>query len=374
MRRLILSFLLVCATGFIALAQTNFRSISFDEALKVAESEGKMVFIDFYTDWCGPCKKMAREVFPQKKVGDYFNSNFVNLKLNAEKEGKELATRFHVKAYPTFLILDTTGKILSELRGAMDADIFISKIENSLNSELSPERMAERYQAGERTPQLVNNYALYLMEQRKEGEGFKIVDEYFNSLSVEERLGAENLFLFTRYTQDINDPKAVFMTEHRNDFKASAREAVMERIAQLYNSKLTTYYSGYMRAEGKYVEEEYQALKKQLNELGLTEKYNYIPMFHLIEGRMSANNDMEFLNLCDKEFNNLSESAQNLLIMNLSRLTSSKEEDALRAISKFVRSKLHTLSPITITMAGRMLESIESGIKPRAKQNEKEEM
>ena len=80
--------LFVCAMGLAAHAQTNFRSISFDEALKVAKQENKLVFIDFYTDWCGPCKKMAKEVFPQKMVGDFMNAKFVNLKLNAEKEGK----------------------------------------------------------------------------------------------------------------------------------------------------------------------------------------------------------------------------------------------------------------------------------------------
>lgn len=58
------------------LAQTNFRSITFDEALAAAKAENKMVFIDFYTDWCGPCKAMARDVFPQKAVGDYMNEKW----------------------------------------------------------------------------------------------------------------------------------------------------------------------------------------------------------------------------------------------------------------------------------------------------------
>lgn len=52
------------------------------------------MFVDFYTDWCGPCKVMARDVFPQKQVGDFFNAKFVCLKLNAEKEGRELAKLF----------------------------------------------------------------------------------------------------------------------------------------------------------------------------------------------------------------------------------------------------------------------------------------
>lgn len=68
-----------------AFAQTNFRNITVDEAIELSKKENKLIFIDFYTDWCGPCKMMAKNVFPQKHVGDYFNANFICLKLNAEK-------------------------------------------------------------------------------------------------------------------------------------------------------------------------------------------------------------------------------------------------------------------------------------------------
>ena len=98
------------------LAQTNFRPLTLDQAVEQAKKENKLVFVDFYTDWCGPCRVMANTVFPQKKVGDYFNARFVCIKLNAEKEGKEDAATYQVKAYPTFLVLDTDKKVKLDIK------------------------------------------------------------------------------------------------------------------------------------------------------------------------------------------------------------------------------------------------------------------
>ena len=86
----IISILLLAVIALSAKAQTQFRDLSFEEALATAAKEKKQVFIDFYTDWCGPCKNMAKNVFPQVSVGNYMNKNFVCVKYNAEKEGKEI--------------------------------------------------------------------------------------------------------------------------------------------------------------------------------------------------------------------------------------------------------------------------------------------
>ena len=352
----------VCAMGLTALAQTNFRSISFDEALKAAKQENKLVFIDFYTDWCGPCKKMANEVFPQKMVGKFMNENFVNLKFNAEKEGKELAVRYKVSAYPTFVILDTEGKVLGELKGAMDGPTFIQKVSGKLNPEMTPERIAERYKSGERNPELINAYALSLMEKNKEDEGFKVVNDYFESLSDAERLNPANAFLFTRYTVALNDPKVDFMVAHRNEFSEGVKGAVVERIGRLYHSEFTTYFSGHKWAEKLYNEEEYKALKKALYDLGLVEKNQYEPMFRLVEARVKVD-DAQFLKLCKAEYKKLNESAKGLLIMNITRLIPSKDPEILKGMSEFVRSQLPTSNPNVIMLSGRLLQSIEEGLK-----------
>ena len=352
----------VCAMGLTALAQTNFRSISFDEALKAAKQENKLVFVDFYTDWCGPCKKMANEVFPQKMVGDFMNEKFVNLKFNAEKEGKELAARYKVSAYPTFVILDTEGKVVGELKGSMDGQTFIQKLDGKLNPEMTPERIAERYKGGERTPELVNTYALGLMEKNKEDEGFKVINDYFNSLTEAERMDPANAFLFTRYTVALNDPKVDFMVAHRNEFDESVKDAIMERIGRLYHSEFTTYFSGHKWAQKLFNEEEYEALKKKLYELDLVEKNQYEPMFRLVEARVKVD-DKAFLKLCKAEYKKLNESGKGLLIMNITRLIPSKDPEILKSMSEFVRSQLPTSNPNVIMLSGRLLQSIEEGAK-----------
>ena len=117
LKRFILSSALVLGFTLTGAAQTEFRHISFDEALTAAKAEGKKVFIDFYTSWCGPCKRLAANVFPTKEVGDYMNSTYVCLKLDAEKEGADLAKEFGVSAYPTLIVTVTDARVVCRILG-----------------------------------------------------------------------------------------------------------------------------------------------------------------------------------------------------------------------------------------------------------------
>ena len=91
----------------------DFKELTMQEALTLAEKEKKMVFVDFYTTWCGPCKMMSSKVFTREQVGAYFNREFVNLKVDAEKgEGVELAKKYSSDEAPAF-INGVLGKIAS---------------------------------------------------------------------------------------------------------------------------------------------------------------------------------------------------------------------------------------------------------------------
>ncbi len=79
--------LIVCLfVSAITFAQggVDFQHLTFDEALAKAKAEKKLVFVDCYTTWCGPCKHMTNEVFPQEKAGEYFNPRFVCVNFDME--------------------------------------------------------------------------------------------------------------------------------------------------------------------------------------------------------------------------------------------------------------------------------------------------
>lgn len=109
-------------------AGITFKKKPFEEAKKEAKKSGKLIFIDAYTDWCGPCKRMAATSFKDPKVGEMFNKNFINLKIEMEKDkdGPELARKYRVVAYPTLLIIDGNGKLVKQSVGMKSSDQLIA--------------------------------------------------------------------------------------------------------------------------------------------------------------------------------------------------------------------------------------------------------
>lgn len=104
----------------------QFAHIDFKEAKALAKKENKLIFIDAYTTWCGPCKLMSKTVFKEKAVGDYYNEHFVNLKVDMETaEGLFLGKRYNVTGYPTFLYLKPDGTLIKKTMGATKSPTFI---------------------------------------------------------------------------------------------------------------------------------------------------------------------------------------------------------------------------------------------------------
>lgn len=126
---MVMVWMVAGATGVKAQNETGIQFFhgSFAEAQAKAKKESKLIFMDAYTSWCAPCRYMAANVFTDQSVGEYYNSHFVNLKVDMEKgEGPELARRYSVMAYPTLLFLDGNGEVKSRTMGGKPAADFIA--------------------------------------------------------------------------------------------------------------------------------------------------------------------------------------------------------------------------------------------------------
>ncbi|WP_229212825.1 thioredoxin family protein [Dyadobacter soli] len=96
----------------------QFTEGSWSSILKKAKKENKIIFLDAYTTWCGPCKLLQKNVFTREDVGTVFNGNFINVKMDMESgEGPALLKRYPIEGYPTLFFINGKGKVVKQLLG-----------------------------------------------------------------------------------------------------------------------------------------------------------------------------------------------------------------------------------------------------------------
>ncbi len=163
---------------------------SWKDALKKAKEQDKLLFVDAYAKWCGPCKAMSKNVFPLPEVGEFFNKNFINLKLDMEEsDGVSFGHKYPVSAYPTLYFIDGEGKVVKVTKGGKQADGLISFGNEALKSFDRSGKYEEKYNQGDRSYDLMMNYVKALNAAGK--PSLKISNEYLASqpeISEKERL------------------------------------------------------------------------------------------------------------------------------------------------------------------------------------------
>lgn len=273
-----------------ALAQENkgikFTEASVSELLKMAEKENKLVFIDCYTSWCGPCKKMARDLFPQPQVGEFMNANFINAKIDMEKgEGPELGKKYNVQGYPTLLILNSKGEELHRLVGGQKADEFIDKIKEGMG-ENSLGKMKQAYDNGNRKPEFLLQYLNKLVDAYNP-DYKKVLNEYWNCLDDKQRQSMEGWNLIKRFGGDPNSPLFQYLLNNRAAFIAlTDTKTVNGKIKMTYNvildNTLTEVVYNRMKFDQKFFDdykaiiqkESYEGKEVELGLIELSYAYN----------------------------------------------------------------------------------------------------
>jgi thiol-disulfide isomerase/thioredoxin len=227
--RIITLFFFFCLLATQVLGQgIDFFHGSFDEALEKAKEEGKVIFVDAYTTWCGPCKRMAKKTFPDPVVGEFFNENFVNMKIDMEKgEGKMFKAKYPVQAFPTLYFIGADGEVVHRQKGAQDAVNFL-KIGKHVFSKVDFSRdYAKAYEDGDRDPQLIFDYVQALNKSNKSSS--KVANEYIRS--QDDLTTNFNLNFILEATTEADSRIFDLLVEHKSAIVAlNSKEVVNDKI------------------------------------------------------------------------------------------------------------------------------------------------
>jgi len=138
----------------------EFSHEDWKTTLAKAQKEDKLIFVDCYTTWCGPCKWMSANVFNQEAVGDYYNEHFINVKLDMEKgEGLEFAKKYGIRAYPTLMFINGEGNMVHKAIGSRKADQFATLGQAANDPAQQVGALMARYEKGDRDAAFLKSYA-----------------------------------------------------------------------------------------------------------------------------------------------------------------------------------------------------------------------
>lgn len=229
MRLIIIAFFFLCSLGVSAQGIAFFEG-TWEEALQEAERQDKIIFVDAYAVWCGPCKMMSKNVFTDRSVGDFYNKNFINLKLDMERgEGLEFRKKYPVSAFPTLFYIDYTGEVVQKIRGALQVPDFIKAGRAAIGKIDRSGVFAEAYEKGDRSPELVYSYVKALNQAGK--PSIKITNDYLRS--QDKLTTEENLKLIFEGTVEADSRIFGLLIEHQKAVEdIFSKQLVEERILQ----------------------------------------------------------------------------------------------------------------------------------------------
>lgn len=195
-----------------------FEHGTFKEIKEKALKENKLIFIDAYTTWCGPCKQMAKSVFTNDAVADYYNTNLVNAKIDMEKgEGLEIAKLYEVKCYPNLLFIDGNGNLVHRVAGSMSPKEFIALAEDAKNPEKRFSYYSKNYASNKTNSEFLVKYI-----EAREGtclESDEIVKDYFSLQKESDLSNKANWEMMQTHTNSADAKEFAYLISNKEKFE-----------------------------------------------------------------------------------------------------------------------------------------------------------
>ncbi len=224
-----------------------WEDLTMQEALNLAKRNRSLVFVDCYTAWCGPCQNMTKNIFPQKEVGNFFNNHFINIKIDMEKgDGPEIAKKYGIRAYPTFLILRPDGSVQHKTVGGGDAKSIIERATQGLNEETSTGGMDKKYEEGNRDKDFLVSYLNKLIRNYEKEKPVQVAGALVNTLTDAEKISPDYWFIYENNDlSGLGSDNFNYLIKHEKEFNKTIGEKKVEnRIMNAYSVELRPILTG----------------------------------------------------------------------------------------------------------------------------------
>lgn len=182
-----------------------------------AKAENKHIFVDCFTTWCGPCKFMSANIFPQEKVGSFMNEKYLNVKVQMDQtakdndevkqwyaDAKQIEKEYSIRAYPTFLIFAPDGHIVDRQVGGADADGFIERCTASLDPAQQYYTQLDKYKNGQKDTAFLRQLALLALNKYDKENASAVSKEYLSKQT--DLYTPVNIQFVDKFTQSSKDP------------------------------------------------------------------------------------------------------------------------------------------------------------------------
>lgn len=245
----------------------NFDTSSFAEIKTKAKAEGKLIFMDVATSWCGPCNWLSQYIFTNDTVAEYFNSKFINVKFDAEKgEGIEIAREYNVRCYPNLLFIDVDGNIVHRVGGALDVKELIQFAEDAQNPEINFRYYANNFEEKKSDTEFITKYIEVLKQSCLPFDS--ILEEYFKTQKNEQLAGRTNWSMINEYSSKYDSYEFLYLLNNMELFyDLYTPDTVNKKIKNVLVRKCL-----YVNNSRDTVNEGYYSFRKKISEINFPVK------------------------------------------------------------------------------------------------------
>jgi len=202
---------------------------SWQQVKEKAQKENKYIFVDVYATWCGPCKQMDREVYPNQEVGKILNDKFIAVKVQQDQtekddayvkswyaDAKTISETYKVEALPSYLFFSPEGELVHRGRGFHDVPAFVAMAKTALANPIARfHEQLEAYKQGHKDYAAMPRLIKEVKDVEKDEELARDIaknykEHYLDKLSEEELCTREHLDFIGEYFTLINSKDKFF--------------------------------------------------------------------------------------------------------------------------------------------------------------------